>query len=54
MKDDDISQLDEFFPQKKINNKRKKNYNEFIGEKNELKLFQEKLLINRHNYPLNK
>ena len=48
--DDELNNLDEFFPQKKFKNKGKRTYNELIGEKNELKLFQDQLVLNR-NHP---
>ena len=39
-----------FFLKKKFKNKGKRTYNELIGEKNELKLFQDQLVLNR-NHP---
>ena len=48
-----MNDLDEFFPQKKFKSKTKRNYNELIGEKNELKLFQDNLILNR-NHPSQK
>ena len=35
-----------FFLKKKFKSKTKRNYKELIGEKNELKLFQDKLILN--------
>ena len=53
LKEDEMNDLDEFFPQKKFKSKTKRNYNELIGEKNELKLFQDNLILNR-NHPSQK
>ena len=44
--DDDVLKTDIFYPQKNIKKLGKRNYNDMIGEKNELKIFKEKLLFN--------
>ena len=44
--DDNVLKTDIFYPQKNIKKKGKRNYNDMIGEKNELKIFKEKLLFN--------
>ena len=40
--------IDIFFPQRNIKKKGKRTYNDLIGEKNELKNFQDNLILNRH------
>ena len=44
-----LSNMMIFFPQKKGKYKGKWKYNEIIGEKNELKMYKENLLIRRKN-----
>ena len=44
--DDNVLKTDIFYPQKNIKKKGKRNYNDMIGEKNELKIFKEKLMFN--------
>ena len=40
--------IDIFFPQRNIKKKGKRTYNDLIGEKNELKNFQDNLILNRN------
>ena len=49
----DILVIDEFYPQKLDKKKKKRNYNDVIGEANELKKFNEVLILNRNNNKLN-
>ena len=44
--DDNVLKTDIFYLKKNIKKKGKRNYNDMIGEKNELKIFKEKLLFN--------